>query len=170
MKAAHAQAKASFAAFQAAAEKLGIPATSISTNGTIDSPNYRWDGVRIYSYTSSASITVCTKDFEQVADIVDTAVASGVGSASVSYRATNMPEHKKKARDLAITAAKEKAEQLAKGMNASLGEVQSLSEGTSWSSGVGNVIAQVESSDFSGAYAPGSTPLELTISAVFKLE
>jgi uncharacterized protein YggE len=87
-----------------------------------------------------------------------------------------MPEHKKQARDLAITAAKDKARQLAEGTGARLGAIRTLSEGTTsgWShqAAYGNVVQTelTESDDASDVIAPGTRPLTLTIQATFARE
>ncbi|MDP2305757.1 MAG: SIMPL domain-containing protein [Pseudomonadota bacterium] len=177
MRTSHAASGKAVEAFRAAVLALGIPAEALELGGTTDDPNYRWnDANRVVSYTSTTLLNVRTKDFERVAEVVDTAVASGVTAVDVSYHSTTMPEHKKRAREMAIVAAKEKAGQLAAGTGAKLGEVRTVSEGTTSSGGgyrsYGNMVQTevTEPSDADGAIAPGTTPLELTIQATFALE
>ena len=156
---------------------LGVPADALELCGTTDDPNYRWDGSnRVVGYTSTTLLNVKTKDFDRVADIVDTAVASGVTAVDVDYHSTTMPEHKVHARDLALAAAKAKAEQLATGSGAHLGSVLTLSEGTTSpirGYQFANNVAQTEVSEgveAEAAIAPGTTPLELTVVATYALE
>jgi uncharacterized protein YggE len=177
MRASHAASGKAVETFRAAILALGVPADALELGGTTDDPNYRRDGSnRVVSYTSTTLLIVRMKEFERVADVVDTAVASGVTAVDVSYRSTTMPEHKKRARDLAIAAAKEKAAQLAAGAGAELGRVLTVSEGIASTGGsyrsFGNVV-QTEvfaGADADGPIAPGTTPLELTVEATFALE
>ncbi len=176
MKRSHADSAKAVETFTAAVTALGVPKESIELASTTDDPNYRWDGTqKITGYTSSTRLAVKTADFEKVADIVDTAVQAGVTAVDVDYHSTTMPEHKKKAREMAIAAAKEKAAQLAEGMGAKLGQVRTVSEGTTWGGGYRtfNNVAQTEASEAppdDGPIAPGTTPLELSVSATFALE
>lgn len=176
MRRSHAASTQAVEAFTSAIAGLGMPADALALHGTTDDPNHRWDGSnRVVSYTSTTVLSVRTKDFERVADVVDTAVASGVTAVHVSYHSTTMPEHKKHARELAIAAAKEKATQLAEGTGARLGPVLRLSEGTTTSGAFrsfGNVVQTEvhESSDTDAPIPPGTTPLDLTVEATFALE
>lgn len=177
MKKSHAASGQAVEAFKTAVLALGLPTDALELCSTTDDPNHRWDGSnRIISYTSTTLLNVRTSDFDQVADIVDTAVASGVTGVDVDYRSTKLPEHKKQARELALAAAKAKATQLALGSGATLGRVMMVSEGVmSARSGYvafGNVVQNevTESGDADGPIAPGTTPLELTIEATYALE
>jgi uncharacterized protein YggE len=177
MRKSHAESAKAVAAFTAAIEALGVPKDALELCSTTDDPNYRWDASnRVVSYTSTTLLNVHTKDFDRVADLVDTAVASGVSGVQVAYHSTTMPEHKKRARELAIAAAKEKATQLAVGTGATLGAILKVSEGTTTTGGSYRSFANVaqtevtETSDETGPITPGTTPLELTIDATFALE
>lgn len=175
MKRSHVAAAQAVETFRTAVAPI-VPADALELCGTTDDPNYRWDeSDRIVSYTSSARLNVRTRDFERVADVVDAAVAAGVTSVSVDYHSTTLPEHKKRARDLALAAAKAKAEQLAAGTGARLGEVRTVSEGGS-STGRGyasfaNVVQTevTEASDADTPLSPGTTPLELTVEVTWAL-
>jgi len=142
------------------------------------SPNMAYPddrAARIESFTASITVAVKTHDFDLVPVILDAAVDSGLTETSgVRFTASNMPEHKKKVRDLAIQATKEKASQLAEGLGASLGAVQSIQEGTWNLQGLENNVAQsyrrAGGDDESGAIAPGVIPLNLQITAVWALE
>jgi uncharacterized protein YggE len=179
MKRSHAASTGAVVAFREALTALAIPADALELCGTTDAPEHRYDSgqQRIVGYSSSTTLNVRTKDFERVADIVDAAVASGVTHASVSYHSTTLPEHKQRARELAIAAAKEKAAQLAVGLGAKLGEVRTISEGQAWQSGsyspnfAGNAFqAEVTASSDEGPVTPGTTPLDLSIDVTFALE
>lgn len=178
MRKSHSASASSVEAFRTAVAALGVPPDALELCGTTDDPNYRWSSsTKISSFTSTTLLNVRTKDFERVADIVDAAVASGATAVDVSYRSTTLPEHKKHARDLAMTAAREKAQQLALGMGATLGGIQSVTEGaTSSRSGMYSFSENVvqtevtEASEALGPMAPGTTPLELTIQATFLID
>lgn len=181
MKKSHTASGAAVQAFKTAVLALGVSPDMLELCGTTDNPNYRWDSSnRVVSYTSTTLLNVRTTDFEQVADIVDTAVANGVTAVDVEYHSTKMPEHKKHARELALVAAREKAEQLATGSGAKVGPILTVSEGTptsrygyAFGNSFGNNVAQTEISesvDADGAIAPGTTPLELTVVATYALE
>ncbi len=180
MKKSHTTSANAVQAFKTAVLALGLPPDALELCSTTDNPNYRWDSSnRVVSYTSATLLNVKTPDFERVADIVDLAVASGVTAVDVDYHSTKMPEHKKHARELALAAARDKAEQLATGSGAKVGPVLTVSEGgasTSRGYSFGNAFGNVaqtelsESVDADGAIAPGTTPLELTVTATYVLE
>lgn len=178
MRRAHDASKQATDTFTAAIRALDLPEKSLELGGTTDTANRRWDGSeRIISYSSTTALAVHLADFERVAEVVDLAVGSGATDIRVSYRSTNLPERKKEAREMAISAAKAKAEQLASGMGARLGPVLRISEDNNTGrygmySGAGNAV-QNEARDEpaeGGPAAPGTVPLELTIQAVFALE
>jgi hypothetical protein len=155
---------------------------------------------RVVTYTSTAQLEVKTREFSRIPAIIDAAVDSGLSSmGSTRFYSTRLPELKKQVRDMALKAAREKAEQLAQGLDIGLGPAISVSEGGAfagpaggfagqsfWPYGWGesnisnvsmveNAVAQARapqsaSSEPAGPISPGTTPLELTIDCVFEIQ
>lgn len=141
---------------------------------------------RVDSFTATMSLVVKTDDFAKIPAILDAAVASGLTETSgVEFVSTNMPEHKKQVRDMALKATQEKARQLAEGLGAKLGPVKSISESV-WDASTSrsylennfasNRVAQsfretppsMEAAD--SPMLPGAIPLTLNLSVVYLLE
>jgi len=195
--AAHAKTAAKIDAFIKTLEAAGVPKSDVVFGYTNYSPDYVYEENkpgRIVTFTATTSITVKTKDFKKIPAIVEAGIlANPTSLGSVQFYSTNLPEHKKKVRDMALKAVKDKAEQIARGLDVKLGKAISVSEG-GWSSSAyryygpsygygygygwgGNVanVAQAQGvsgqpSEMSGPISPGTTPLELTVDVVFEIK
>jgi len=192
--AAHAKTAAKIDAFVTTLEAAGVPKSDVVFGYTNYSPDYVYEQnkpERIVTFTATTSITVKTKDFKKIPAIVEAGIlANPTSLGSVQFYSTSLPEHKKKVRDMALKAVKDKAEQIARGLDVKLGKAISVSEG-GWSSSAyryygpsygygygwgGNVanVAQAQGvsgapSEMAGPISPGTTPLELTIDCVFEI-
>jgi uncharacterized protein YggE len=74
------------------------------------------------------TITATTKKFDQIASMMEAGANAGATSMSSQFRRSDLPELKKKVREMALRAAKEKAELTAKTLGISLGRVTSIAE------------------------------------------
>lgn len=186
MKDAHATTQAQIDAFLANVATIGVPKEGVNLAGITYQPNYTYPDYgppRVDSFTASEQIVVKTRDFAQIPVLVDAAAEGGVSRVgNVEFRSTKLPELKKSARDMAIAATKEKAAQLAEGLGAKLGPVQTIEEqlGDAYTGNeqqyLGNAVAQRSASygtvsgDDMGAITPGTERLRLSIRAVYALE
>jgi uncharacterized protein YggE len=81
-------------------------------------------------------VTATTHDFSKIAPLMEAGAEAGATSLSSQFRRSDLPALKKKVRDMALTAAKEKAQQTADALGIHLGRVVSVGEnagGTMWS-------------------------------------
>jgi uncharacterized protein YggE len=116
------------------------PTFTYSSSGTITSRTFRGE----------VRVTVTTKDFGKISDLMDASAAAGVSAMTSSFRHDGIEQLKKQVRDLALAAAREKASQMAAGLAFELGPVVGLTEnptGYMWQNGYfPNVRAAAETS------------------------
>ena len=128
-------------ALVAAVRKLGVEQGDIKLSYLSLEPVYEtqvgsWQQVRVHGYRAQITVTVTTKDFSKVATLMDAGADAGATSLSSQFRNSQLPELKKKVRDMALTAARQKAEQTANGLGIKLGRITSVAEnagGMMWS-------------------------------------
>ncbi len=191
---AHASMKERTDQFTAALKEIGIPKEDIVFGYSSYNPDYVYEEgkpEKVVSFTASTTLSVKTKDFSKIPAIVDAGVASSLMSlGGIEFYSTKLPEHKKTVRDMAIKAARDKAEQIARGLDIKLGKAVNVSEGA-WSSSASrghggypygwyapleNVAQQVSVAgsgmglEAQGPLSPGTTPLNLTLDVVFEIE
>ena len=121
----------------AALEKLGIPKSDIKLSMMTLNPIYKdWPQVKVLTYRAEVTITATTHKFEQLADMMEVGANSGATSMSSNFRRSDLAELKKQVREMALKAAKEKAQLTAKTLGIELGRVTSVAEvpaGYMWS-------------------------------------
>lgn len=91
---------------------------------------------RTRTYHAQITVTATTHDFTKIASLMEAGAESGATSMSSEFRRSDLPELKKKVREMALTAAKAKAKQTADALGIGLGRVVSVSEsagGVMWS-------------------------------------
>lgn len=129
-------------ALVAALQKIGIETGQVKLSNLQLDPMYApnpegWATLRVRTYRSQITITATTKDFAKIGDMMDAAASAGATSMSTAFRRADLPELKKKVRDMALTAAKAKAEQTAATLGIKLGRITAVAEnqgGYMWSS------------------------------------
>jgi uncharacterized protein YggE len=84
--------------------------------------------LRVATYRASVTVTVTTKSFDKIADIMETGANNGASSMSSQFRRSDLPELKKKVREMALKAAQDKAAQTARLLNIDLGRVVTVTE------------------------------------------
>ena len=162
----------------ASLQKIGIETGQVKLSSLQLDPIYApnpegWATLRVRTYRSQITITATTKDFAKIGDMMDAAASAGATSMSTAFRRSNLPELKKQVRDMALTAAKAKAEQTASTLGIKLGRITSVAEnpgGYMWSSQYfpSNAAASMDSG---AAIALGGSlqPLTLDISITYEL-
>jgi uncharacterized protein YggE len=189
---AHALTKERTDQFTAALKEIGVSKENIVFGTSSYSPDYVYaEGKpeRIVTFTTSTTLIVKTREFSRIPAIVDAGVDSKLTSlGGIEFYSTRLPEHKKTVRDMAIKAAREKAEQIAKGLDIKLGKAVNVSEGAwhasagrgyggyhGWYAPLENVAQQVSvagsgmGQEAQGPVSPGTTPLNLTLDVVFEI-
>lgn len=115
----------------AAVKALGIDDKDIKTQSFYLQPTYDYtDGrQRLRGYEATQSLDVKVRDLDKVGDVLTAATDNGANQANGVNFTIDKPESKKdEARTQAIADAKTKAEELAKQLGQSLGDVQSFNE------------------------------------------
>lgn len=128
-----------------ALKKAGIEAKDITTDQYIITPLYEdYDDLNIKGYRINNAIGVTVRDVTKVSSVVSAALGAGANQVNnVQFYTTELRKYRDQARDLAVTAAKEKAQALAKAAGAQSGCVVSISENSwsaynGWTSSYGN--------------------------------
>jgi uncharacterized protein len=156
----------------AALKRSGVETADLKLSQISLNPIYdrRLDGVelRVATYRASITLTATTRDFDRIAPIMDAGAQAGSSQMSTAFRRSDLPALKKKVRDLAIAAAKEKALQMAKAVGVELGHVLSVAEasrGQMWSNEYfpGNLAASAPSTGDGIAGTSQTLSLDITI-------
>ena len=83
---------------------------------------------RLVGYAAALTITITTSDFDALPELMEIAAASGATRLDSAQRVSDRPALKKRARELAATAAKEKAEAMAELLGIALGPIRGIEE------------------------------------------
>lgn len=139
---AAASVKAKQDAVIAAFGKLGIESADMKLSHQTLSPIYAsnpdgWSQLKVATYRAEITITATTKKFELLGAMMEAGANAGARSLSSQFRRSDIAELKKKVRDMALRAAKDKAQQTASALGIQLGPVITVNEipaGHMWSS------------------------------------
>ncbi|MEQ8599317.1 MAG: SIMPL domain-containing protein [Devosia sp.] len=123
----------------AALKQSGIEARDIQTSGFSVNPNYVYSDARddlgytmppkINGYQVSNSVTVVVRDLEELGSILDQSVTVGANTVNgVSFSVADPSELLDEARKLAFANARDKAELYAGVADATLGDLEQISE------------------------------------------
>jgi len=174
----------------AAAEALDIPREHIRTEHVDLRPVYR-DYHETTSdflhYRVRKTLVITLRDIDKFEALLSAALEAGATHVhSVDFRTTELRKHRDHARALAIVAAREKAEALAKELGVSIGDVHTIREDYArWWSGYGswwggrggggmtqNVVqvAGAQGGDAEGPTVPGQIAVDARVTASFVLK
>ena len=116
----------------AAIKAAGVEAKHVQTDDLRVSIDYQDSGPArgVKGYVTHREYRVTLKDPKKTESVVDTSLKSGANLLSgIEYRSTELRKHRDEARKMAVKAAKEKAELLAREMNEKIGRPREISEG-----------------------------------------
>lgn len=155
----------------AALTKLGVEGADLKLSHLTLNPVYTYDrhGIeqpRVASYRATVTITATTRRFDQISALMDAGATAGVSSMSSQFRRSDLAELKKKVREMALTAAKDKAAQTAKALGIEIGRVVSVSEapaGNMWGSPYFPQVANVAEASPSSSVTLGGELQSLTL-------
>jgi uncharacterized protein YggE len=156
---------------------LGIGAKDLKLSSLQISPEYEPQLAmppRLKGYRAAITITATTRDFSQLPAMMEAAGDAGVTTMTSQFRRSDLDKLKREVRDMAIAAAKAKADQTAHALGVHLGRITSIAEnagGTMWSSeyfpqATENMVA-TRASD--GALGGTLQPLTLDITVGYEL-
>lgn len=165
-------------ALVAALQKIGIETGQVKLSNLQLDPIYAqnrdgWSTLKVQTYRSQITITATTKDFAKIGDMMDAAASAGATSMSTAFRRSDLPELKKKVRDMALAAAKAKAEQTASTLGIKLGRITAVAEnqgGYMWSNAYFPQVANsMDRHETAVALGGSLQPLTLDVSITYEL-
>lgn len=117
----------------AAMQKIGVEVAQLKLSSLHLDPVYAVDGrgfqtSHVRTYKAQITVTATTKDFAKIGDIMDAAATAGATNLATAFRRSDLDTLKKKVREMALAAAKEKAELTASTLGIELGRVVSVAE------------------------------------------
>jgi uncharacterized protein YggE len=117
----------------AAVKNQGVNPADISTDIYVIEPVYEdYDSLFIKGYRIHNSVSITVRDVTKTSAILAAALKAGANQVSdVSFYTSDLRKYRDQARDLAITAAREKADALAGAAGAKTGCVMNINE-NSW--------------------------------------
>jgi uncharacterized protein len=129
----------------------------------------------IRGYQATLTVTASTRRFDLIGDMMEAGAGAGASSMSTNFECADLPELKKKVRDLAIAAAREKAAQMAGGFGVKLARITVLNEaaaGNAWyfDPAFANAAAEGASIRSRISLSPELQPLVLTVTVAYELD
>jgi uncharacterized protein YggE len=114
-------------------QKIGVETADVKLSNLQLDPIYEpnregWATLKVRTYRAQITVTATTKDFSKIAEIMDVAANAGATQVSNQFRSSDLPALKKKVRDMALAAAKDKAKQTADALGIKLGRVVTVAE------------------------------------------
>jgi hypothetical protein len=172
----------------ASAKGLGVPANYIQTDFISIEPRYRQSDItqELLGYVVRKTVLIRLKDISKFEDLLSGALEAGVTHVhGIEFRTTELRRYRDEARLLALKAAQEKAELLAKQTGRTVGKAFSIGEASygylssygSWWGGRYGSVAQNVVQNFGGAavgsdsaIAPGQIAIRVNISVSYSLD
>jgi uncharacterized protein YggE len=114
-------------ALVAALAKLGVEHENLKLSGLALNPVYTEHG-ELRGYRADITVTATTHDFGKIGSLMEAGADAGATSMSSAFRRSDLPELKKKVRDMAIAAARDKAKQTADALGIKLGRIVTVVE------------------------------------------
>jgi uncharacterized protein YggE len=114
----------------AALHKLGVENGDLKLSYLTLEPVYDASWPHIRTYRSQITVTATTHDFARIAPIMEAGATAGATQMSSAFRRSDLPELKKKVREMALAAARDKAQQTASALGIKLGRISSVAEAT----------------------------------------
>lgn len=162
-----------------ALKKLGLEASDVKLSTLSLNPKYEWVGNKnvFKGYHAAITITATTKQFDKIGPIMEAGSQNGATAMTTQFRRSDLSELKKKVRDMALKAAKDKAHQTAAALDIQLGRVVSVGEnagGMMWTHAYFPQVAnamEMSSAPRTVADALGGAlqPLTLDVTIVYQL-
>jgi len=157
----------------AALKKLGVEGADLKLSYLTLEPVYDDSWLRIRTYRAQITVTATTHDFGKIASIMEAGANAGAKAMSSAFRRSDLPELKKKVREMALAAAKDKAQQTASALGIKLGRITSVAEnvgGQMWSNAYFPQAANVAQAQPSGSTLGGALqPLTLDVTIGYEL-
>lgn len=111
---------------------------------------------RVFYFVAAQTMTVTVRDLTKLDALLETLVQAGGNRIdSIGYETSNLRKYRDQARDLAVKAAREKAEALAQALGQDIGKAQSIEEVPESSYQFSGLLANASAEDSSRAKVAG---------------
>ena len=158
----------------------GVGATDLKLSSMQLDPHYepdpasRWGTPRLTGYHAEITITATTRDFAALPGLMQAGADAGVTTMSSQFRRSDLDKLKLQLRDMALAAAKAKAQQTARDLGIHVGRVTSVVEnagGMMWNQEYfPQATANVEATRNAGTPLGGTLqPLTLDVTVGYEL-
>jgi uncharacterized protein len=173
----------------AAAQGAGVAARDIQTDYIQIEPRYHdgYDQREFIGYFVQKTVVVTLRDISRFEGLLGSVLGAGANHVhGIEFRTSELRKHRDEARALAIRAAREKAQALAKELGQGVGAPRSISEGSDgwwssyrgwWGRGWGqnqaqNVVQDIggQGASGEGPLAPGTISVRASVSVTFELQ
>lgn len=176
---AHNDVQRDLQTFVSSVEKANLPRDLVRNGGLRYSPDYVYQegqAPRVVGFNAEMTVILRIDKIADVPRVMELAIAAGAAEVQpVQYRISNLEEKKTEARALAMKAARDRADELARGFGASVGAVQTIAEQPVYdmqpryarmemsadSAGSGESFAQID---------PDAVEVRASVSATFSLK
>jgi hypothetical protein len=158
-------------ALQAKLKELGVAEKDIQTSNFNIYPTYGTDGRQITGYHVSNSVVVTIRDLAKAGTLLDQVVQAGANSISgISFSVDDPKALLNQARDQAMQDARTRADQLAKGGSAAVGDVLVITENIGSAPPVPLRMAAPEAADSKAVpVQPGEQSFTIDVQVTFQL-
>lgn len=119
------------AALREAMLAAGIAAEDLTFSSLGIEPVYAYDEhapPRLRGYRAAIDLTATSRSFDALPALLEAAVGAGATNVTTQRRVLDLPTRKREVRDLALAAAKAKAEQTASALGVKLGRIVAIEE------------------------------------------
>lgn len=157
---------------RAALTKAGLTSKDLSVSFVQLRPEYKRYTSEIIGYSASLYLLACIRNPARLGHFVEAAASADIHSFSTSFRSTRIAEHRVQLRAMAVQAAREKAQQLAKAAGVKVGEVRAIREtqGRAAWGAESNVFGYRRARPDSGPIQPDAIRLNLSIHVIFAIQ
>lgn len=113
--------------------KIGVEAADIKLSYLTLDPYYdppvsQFAAPRLAGYRASLTVTATTKQFGKIGAMMEAGADAGATSLATQFRRSDLSDLKKKVREMALAAVRDKAKQTASALDISLGRIVSVAE------------------------------------------
>jgi hypothetical protein len=169
-------------------KELGVPEKEIQTDYLSIEPRYdnSYDKKKLLGYFVYNYIIVTVSETEKVEELITKLLQSGVNHLNnIDFQTTEFKKYREQARELALKAAKEKADKMAAVLGLTVGTAKSINEGyggsyyySGWRYGRGSSMTQNAVQNFSNdsgsngiqeTIALGKVAINANVSVTFEL-
>jgi uncharacterized protein len=158
----------------AALKTNGIDDKDVQTTYLSLEPQYDYKTNRVTFFLAEQTLTVTVRDLPKLDHILDILIKAGTNRVgSIQYETSELRKYRDQARELAIKAAREKAEALAKALGQSIGKAYMIEEQRqqeSYGYFAANTTFENDKARSGPSTAPGQNAITASVTVWFDLQ